>query len=236
MTQTVSDDLQLFHPLEHAILCAWLGRPAPACAQDIDIYACFDGPEDGPITLRSAADDATDDLALSNAVARLMLEGIQHRLPQWALVWPDKVVLGREYSKKHPRAVDLLPQLLFEINWADSGPGYSWPELYSVTYVPIYDVYVVTASNDCTDLYGYADRALGWFEASTPVVEGSKAVIVANWKSLAGDCDQERWQDLWRPGLIDEATAYAWAEEVWPEPVCEEEFEDDLDEEVGQEA
>lgn len=231
MTQTVSDDLQLFHPLEHAILCAWLRRPAPACAQDIDIYTCFDGPEDGPITLRSPAYGAGDELALSNAVARLVLDGIQKRLPQWALVSGDTVVLGRETTPKRPRRVDLLPQLLFEINWADSGPGYSWPELYSVAYVPVYDVYVVTASNDSTDAYGYTDRALGWFEAPTPVAEGAKAIIVGNWKEVS-EFLEERWQSLWETGLIDAETVYAWAEEVWPEASIDDDFEDEREAEA----
>lgn len=235
MTQTVSDDQPLFHPLEHAILCAWLGRPAPACAQGLDIYVLTDGPEDGPISLNADSSGEISEYALSNAIARLMLEGIQRRLPQWAQVWPDKVVLGREYSQKRVRTVDLLPQLLFEINWADSGPGYSWPELYSVTYVPVYDVYVVTASNDCTDLFGYADRALGWFDASTPVVEGARAIIVGYWKKET-NVEAGRWADLWGAGLIDEETAYAWAAEVWPEPILEDDCDEDLDGEVKREA
>jgi hypothetical protein len=226
MTKNASDDHSLFHPLEHAILCAWLGRPAPACARDIDIHAITDGPVDGPITLNSDTYGKQSDLALSNAVARLVLDGIQGRLPQWALVWPDKVVLGRETTPKRPRSIDLLPQLLFEINWADSGPGYSWPERYSLTYVPVYDVYVVTASNDSTDLYGYTDRALGWFEAAVPVEEGAKSIILGDWQRQAG-YGQEHWEAFWDAGLVDLATAYAWAAEAWPEEELEDELYDE---------
>jgi len=57
----------------------------------------------------------------------------------------------------------LIPQYLLTINWADSGPGFSWPVAYHVTWVPICDEYVVTQSADSPDAFGYCDFAIGYF-------------------------------------------------------------------------
>lgn len=55
------------------------------------------------------------------------------------------------------------PELVCCINWADSGPGYSWPESYYVTYLPGLEKYIVTASLDSPDVWGLrrpSDRLL----------------------------------------------------------------------------
>ena len=54
----------------------------------------------------------------------------------------------------------LLPKHLFTINWANSAPGLSWPEAYYVTQLPGWDVYIVTASQDTDEIYGYEDFAI----------------------------------------------------------------------------
>ena len=57
--------------------------------------------------------------------------------------------------------LNLEPELLFCVNWADSAPGISWPEAYYVTFIPGLDHYVVTASRDSRDLFGCTD--CNWF-------------------------------------------------------------------------
>jgi hypothetical protein len=45
-------------------------------------------------------------------------------LPQWMCGRDDTVILAREIkSRAADRTIELIPRALFEINWADSGPG-----------------------------------------------------------------------------------------------------------------
>jgi len=74
------------------------------------------------------------------AVASIVLERIQDRLPNWAAVelaendGEETVVhLARKVKpRQEDRITELLPRYLMMINWADSGPGYSWPVAYYV--------------------------------------------------------------------------------------------------------
>lgn len=47
------------------------------------------------------------------------------------------------------------------------------------------------------------------------------------WQGHVYDWDQGRWIYLFDEGLIDRATADAWADEIWPPEVEEDEGEDD---------
>jgi len=43
---------------------------------------------------------------------------------------------------------------LFQINWADSGPGLSWPADYNLVWVPSFARFVLTYSADSPDAFG----------------------------------------------------------------------------------
>jgi len=225
---TINTD-QIFHPVEHAILCDWLQRERPAEISGIDLDSQLDGPDDGPLTLKRTRDGDTNEYTLANAVARLVLGALQQRLPTTAVCYTDSIVLTRDYSPKGRRKLDLLPRFLFQINWADSGPGISWPVAYYATWLPLYDVFVVTESADSPDMFGYCDRALGWFGPDTPLEEGAKRVIAGNWQHQHDAWDQQHWEDFWDEGLISSEDAWAWAAEVW-----EEEEDDERDEEADE--
>jgi hypothetical protein len=106
---------------------------------------------------------------------------------------------------------------LFTLNWADSGPGFSWPEAYFLTWVPQYDRFVVTGSMDCPDALGYCDFALGAFGVDTRLKDGAKRIICGEWASQRDEGDAQRWACLFGTGLISEPEASAWADEVWRE-------------------
>ena len=217
MKSEISDNREFYHPVEQAILCDWLGHERPSEARDIDLEA---RPEEGaeaggPVGLALSCNHDTNEFTLTNAVARLVLEGIQQRLPTSAVCYGDHVVLTREYAPKSPRKLDLLPRFLFQINWANSGPGISWPVAYYVTWLPLYDVFVITESADSPEARGYCDRALGWFERDIPVEEGVRRVIIADWRNQYDEYDQEHWENFWDEGLISSEDVWAWAAEVW---------------------
>src|SRR5215813_5691464 len=87
---------------------------------------------------------------LQIAVAQILLHHVQDRLPQWAAITSDgELVTNRRRHARHKDArLQFNPRLLFEINWATSGPGYEWPEAYHVTSVPGFEKYISTASRD----------------------------------------------------------------------------------------
>ena len=157
------------------------------------------------------------------AVAAIVLERIQDTLPQWASVKLREneneeavITLAREVkARRARRTVELVPQYLLTINWADSGPGFSWPVAYHVTWVPIYDEYVVTQSADSPDAFGYCDFAIGHFPKTDDFVTAAAKEIKKNWEWQRDKFCQYRWAYLFDNGLIDEATAIRLREEIW---------------------
>lgn len=177
--------------------------------------------QSGVAALPALIDDHAE---LAAKVAAIALEVVQERLPQWAAARPDgTLVFGREVKRGQARRVVVAPRHLFTINWADSAPGFSWPEAYHATFIPGFGRYVVTASRDGEDLYGCCDHAIGWFDVQTDWRDSAKA-IVKTWWAKTLDYDQEPWVDLWDAGSLGEADAYALRDAVWPEEEeCEEE-------------
>ena len=228
LTVTLEQLEGLYDRTELAILFDWLGIERLPELRDIDI-APDNGEGDsegGCIRLVCNMEGEYGDFTLANGVARLVLSRIQGRLPQWALVHSDgQVDLARAYSPRRQAKVDLMPRFLFEINWADSGPGYSWPEAYHVAYLPGFDCHVVTASQDSPDAHGYTDEAIGHFPVQMPLQEGVHRVIHDWWRGHAGGWDQHCWAYLLAEGIVDGTTAQAWANEIWDsetgEPLAE---------------
>ena len=107
----------LDYPNEEALLCDWLRLSRPEGLKNLDLFA--------PSTEASGiwperARYADEERALQNAVARIVLCAIQDRLPQVAFRRDDEIRPGRRYYSNPKRAVELLPQYLFLINWADN--------------------------------------------------------------------------------------------------------------------
>ena len=166
---------------------------------------------------------------LQIAVARVLLNPIQASLPQWAAVRESgEVLLNRKEIQRHAQAVRLTlePQLVCCINWADSGPGYSWPESYHVTYIPGLEKFIVTSSRDGADAFGCADHALGWGSVAEGELLVAKRIIQGFWEHQRNEWDQERWAYLFDEGLINETTANSWAEEIWPQDNAPDEEDD----------
>jgi hypothetical protein len=153
---------------DNLILSAYFGQtpPSDTLASAIDQLE-LEGEELGSATLLDAA------------VAAILLKSIRDQLPQWALVGQDKVTLGRKRVRP-VRGVVFKPKHLFTVNWADSGPGFSWPMAYHAARVPASNSVVVTASADGIDAYGFTDFAIGHFGIDVGLLVGAKQVIVDN--------------------------------------------------------
>ena len=154
---------------------------------------------------------------LDAAVAEILLQSLRDELPQWAIVQHDQLVLGRKRTT--PLVSPFQPVHLFTINWANSGPGFSWPVAYHATMVVDFRRTVVTASADSEELYGFTDFAIGRFSADEDLLQGTHKVIVGHWSQAARD-GQSRWEQLFETGHVDADVAFVWADEVaWREDV-----------------
>jgi len=211
----------VFHPCELVILAHYLGKrgvlpvelratplPKPVASHEVD-------ERNTGIVLQLDASGEKSELTIPNAVARICLASIQDELPQWGVYDGETVKFGRTLVpiSKLP-ARELKPQLLFEINWTDSGPGFSWPEQYRVTAVPYFKVQVVTASDDSPDALGYCDFAIGWFNDSDGLLQGAERVICDYWSNRAEE-GGEPWEEFWAEGLVTKTLANAWARVAW---------------------
>jgi len=206
--------VDLFTSDEHAVLADWLRTDPPGCARDIL-------PEDAAKRLGFTKE--TFHYVLSDAVvAYIVLEQVEQQLPGWSGASDDGEFVTERHFREisaipHRKIAVLPPRHLLTINWADSGPGYSWPVAYYVAWVPYYDRFVVTASADCPESFGYCDFALGSFGVETPLKEGARAVICDDWQKLKSAWEQQRWAYLFNAGLISKERANAWADIVWEE-------------------
>lgn len=150
------------------------------------------------------------------AVAHILLHEIQDTLPQWASVGESGAILNRKSHRRHKDArLVFRPQLVCTINWADSGPGFSWPEAYHVTYLPGFDKFVVTASRDGDDVWGCSDHAIGVADGELVPIEAARELITNFWRIQFSGWDQEPWVYLFDEGLIDKGTAEKWSDAVW---------------------
>src|SRR4029077_4316549 len=96
-----------------------------------------------------------------------------------------------------------------------------------LVWTPIYERFVVTASADCPDAFGYADFALGHFGRHENVGQSVIRIIKLDWIMQRDECSQERWETLLRTGLIKEAAVEALADQVWSRDSDEEDLDDD---------
>ena len=216
--------LEYYHPLEHAYLSDFLGVERPDCAKELNPHApeerdqVLDQDEyvsDGIFRLRPTYDREFNLNTVPNAIARMALNQRQRTLPQWSCGSSDGFVTTRHHEGRCLHRARLDPQFLLMINYADSGPGFSWPETYHVVLFPHYDVYIVTASQDSPDVHGYVDEAMGFFSKDMDILGGVKPIMCKWWPGEIEPEPEYAWQSVWEGGLIDSETAYAWRAEVF---------------------
>jgi hypothetical protein len=153
---------------------------------------------------------------LAAAVGQVLLHAVQARLPQWSVTDGDRVVFARPYRRRPAgQALAFVPQHLFEINWADSGPGFSWPEAYHLVHVPGYERWVVTASQDSDDAWGCTYQPIGYFGGGGERLARAGAVIRAYWQRRRSENESLPWSNLFDEGLVSKETAEKWRKRVW---------------------
>lgn len=188
------------------ILRAYFGERVPARALAAAIRR---------LDLQSAGFDSPPYSELDAAVAEVLLKSVRDALPQWAEVRDGEVTLGRRQAHRLTSRRRYRPSRLFTINWADSGPGFSWPMSYYATLVGWAKRVVITASADGTDAYGWTDFAIGHFpfDKGLDTLDRIRQVVVADWSQQAAN-GQGRWAYLFDEALVSGEVAEAWANQV----------------------
>ncbi len=235
----MNDSVGLLDPVESDILRAYFGlrtrlpdrdallEPLDPGAPRVDADEEADeaGRDQRAVRIRRdlRSPDFPGDAPLANAVARICLNAIQSRLPNWIGVTSDgKVVSERTLDPARSASVVALPRHLLTINWADSGPGFSWPEAYHATYLPEFRRHVVTASVDCAETWGATDFAIGVVGEREDFLRACGTVVRGWWRHQRALGDQPPWASVLSTGLVDRATARAWRARTWGSEVCAE--------------
>ena len=218
--QPVIEPQDFLDPVEVDIVRSFLAKGEHRTQPPEDWFADAQSGDSTPppsIRLCRLEYDEMSDIAVRNAVARICLNAVQARLPQWGLVDRNgQVALTRSRDRGRAASFDLAPQHLFTLNWADSGPGFSWPEAYHATFLPGFDRWVVTMSVDSPDMFGCTDLALGSFSPGSDLVRASGRIIIGYWRKYqCYDEDTEGWAYLFNTGLVDNETACRWRKRVW---------------------
>lgn len=223
MSKDNPDMVSMYTPAERRVLAQWLMLP-PIVRETL------------PSPLEALAELGVKDtwgyLPEAAAVAAMLLESVRDELPSFSMFvetgedeeieddgevaagW-RAVTFGRDRPVRK-RPVPFKPEHVITINWASSGPGIDWPAAYYVTYLPVYDRFVLTVSFDTYERYGAFDFAVYDFCPDHSLEDmGLKAGclrgLATDWKSAS----EHEWELVTFSGVVSEAEARQLARQVW---------------------
>ena len=205
----------LFSQDEKAILDEWFNVPRNERNLDLGWY-------ENDIRLDCADVICNLYAPTAAAAAKIVLQSVEQRLPNWVAFTAEGEIIDARHQQapayRSNRLLALLPQFLFSIDWSATGPGFSWPMQYHMTWVPGYDQFVVTCSADSPEgNYGYCDLAVDSVAPSENPVRDAAVCIRGDWGAQYAEYDQQHWESFLRAGLISAAQAFEMAESVWGE-------------------
>ena len=166
-------------------------------------------------------DDDGDLAGDANRVAEIVLFPIRSSLPQWAAVYYNgHIKFSREHQLRLIKKRDdlLNPSYLCGINWADTGPGLSWPEEYHLTLLPGYNIYVLTESQDSEEVHGYTDLALACIPVTDqgyPPLKEALQVIENWWQAELDLWYQSPWEQLLSSGVYNPFKLIKLRDRIW---------------------
>ncbi len=207
---------QAFHPVEAAIARIALSLHAERGDRKLDLWDRGMSLPSGVVHLEPGFNESERRRSASDALARMVLSGVEDTLPVFITVNRGVTIVTRKKRAPRSPSVRALPMFLLEVNWADSAPGISWPEAYHVGWLPGFDRWVLTSSRDTPELDGYCDRVLCHFDqCDDPAAEAGSRIQVY-WQGLKNAYGQARWASLLNAGRIAQGDVVRMASTVWP--------------------
>jgi hypothetical protein len=207
---------QAFHPVEAAIARIALGLPAERGDKKYDLWNLDKSLHSGVVHLEQGFNESGRRRSASDALARMVLSGVEDTLPVYIAVSRGVTIVTRKQRAPRIPSVRAVPIFLLEVNWANSAPGISWPEAHHVGWLPDFDRWVLTSSRGTPELDGYCDRVLCHFDQCGDPAAEAGSRIQAYWQGLKDAYGQARWACLLSTGRINESDAARMASTVWP--------------------
>jgi hypothetical protein len=208
----------IYSAAEHRVISEWLGvDPLEPIEPVRPLWQAIRS-----LGVRHAPDNERQKIGA--AVAKIVLANFESRLPLWAgeglpsnnrsqLEMPPRGLLSRSH-----RRVAIAPRLICEINWVFSGPSIPWPSAYHLSYLPLYNHFVVTESRDTDEVDGYYDFAIGHFPVDKDITSECERIIEAAWRWAKWEGNREEWLAVHKPGILTADRAYELRQQVWQIP------------------
>lgn len=138
------------------------------------------------------------------AVARIALEHVQAWLPNWLTrnVDGELVQCRQTRPSSRFRKVLLKPRHAGRREGFGAGPGMGWFMDYYVTWIPLFDRFVVTESDDDGE-----DRAIGHFRSNQPFHSAKVNCVIAGGDPNLFDTDGEELESgyiVWVGGVFED--------------------------------
>lgn len=162
-----------------------------------------------------------DDLNEANGVAEIALSSVQYRLPQGLSIREDGSTTYSRRTWECPvsmRNERLFPIHLFDIDRDESQLQIVCPESCYATFLPGYDVHVVTVSQASPEAYGFFDVAVDYFQfVDDPhqIVSNAKSILKAWWKYQNKELHLHSWKSILKSGLIEADEVLSVRDQVW---------------------
>jgi hypothetical protein len=207
----------LYTDVEILVISTWLARTGKLRLQSLSAASAEQRPLADALAALGLAREAKIYDRLDAAVGQILLRDIACRLPRFRY-WRDcrrSGARGTGKSTEQPGRLFFAPQHLFTITWPSQKAGLRGPIAYYRAWVPVFDCFVVSASEPTDGPHGYCDFALGSF------------ADVLEWQALAGDIIYNDWltqfgfwwrkhrAEIWATGIVPFEFADQLAERAW---------------------
>lgn len=162
-----------------------------------------------------------DDPKDANKIAEIALFSIRDRLPQGLSIkdnggptpgrktWVNTVPIRNRL---------LFPVHLLDIERNDAHPGTVCHEAYYATFLPGYNIYVITVSQDTPGSHGCFDVAIDFFHTFNTVGEtalNAGSIMKAWWQFQHKQLHKPFWTKTVTSGMIDDAAALLMRDAAW---------------------
>lgn len=207
-----------YHPVESAIIRIALGLPLGNGSECLDLWNDAGLLPAGVVHLdgeRTRLECREIRPAANNAVARLVLAGTEGQLPALYYQTGGSPRLKPRPTTWRGNVVRSLTISLFEICWYMRIEVLAEYEHYHLGWLPGFDRWVVTGSNNSGYAFGYFEEVLGSFNQCNDPIAAACEVIQSDWSRKLNEVGRTRWVAIVGRSRVSAGTVVAMADMVW---------------------